>query len=272
MFKNIDNKTGQKYISFWINETKPVLVNDEKNDIGYVEYRIYENKRYTNWEGMGGRKFTIKLSNDNTISTNDLWCETNSWKKNISNDDITGNVIYDEYHIYDKNDSNRVNSNNDNSCNIEDNKYKFNFEHKICLNNDEDHVETITKIPRPDEELLMKSGKWMLFVKRQYAMKLWHKCIELSNKIDAENMKYWDTEKNINRCVPILIYFCPHDNEEYITEMGVKLIKIISKYFNLSDVLDDKYGRYIRYKPDILTRKGIYGGENKKASIYKLRY
>lgn len=133
------------------------------------------------------------------------------------------------------------------------------------------HIEYNEKKYKINEENLKKSGKWMLFVKRKYAKKLWIKCLELSDEIDSHFMKYWDTQKSQD-VFPILIYYYPYDDKNYIVNKGKHLITLLSKYFKLSKILNDSYGKFIRYKPNELTRKGIYSGVDKIASIYKLPY
>lgn len=86
-------------------------------------------------------------------------------------------------------------------------------------------------------------------------------------------MKYFDTGKGQEQeLVPILIYFGPYENESYIKKSGKNLIKLLSKYFDFNEILCNKYGNFIRYKPDDYTRKGIYAGDKNKASLYSLSY
>tara|TARA_R110002072_G_scaffold263366_1_gene422233 strand:- start:238 stop:606 length:369 start_codon:yes stop_codon:yes gene_type:complete len=72
----------------------------EKQDIGFIECRIYNGPRYnTNLRGCFGSLTIIKLSDGRIIKTNDLWYEIHNWFKNKPKNELTGEVISDYQEI-----------------------------------------------------------------------------------------------------------------------------------------------------------------------------
>jgi hypothetical protein len=85
------------FIAFYVKSGKPILHENEINEIGYTEYRIYTNgPRYkTNLRGFCGNKIVVTLSNGKKIRTNDLW-STPKWLKDVPEHEITGTCEFNE--------------------------------------------------------------------------------------------------------------------------------------------------------------------------------
>ena len=87
-------------IKFYEKSEKHILTNNEKQDIGFIECRIYNGPRYnTDLRGCCGNLTIIKLSDGRIIKTNDLWYETQNWFKNKPKNELTGEVISDYQEI-----------------------------------------------------------------------------------------------------------------------------------------------------------------------------
>ena len=85
-----------KYFKFYVESNKHVLVNDEKQENGYIECRIYiETGRYgPGLRGCDGRHIIVELENGLVIKTNDLWYIAESWTNRISGSMI-GKIVDD---------------------------------------------------------------------------------------------------------------------------------------------------------------------------------
>ena len=85
-------------VVFYIKSLKTILIDDEKQEDGYVQCRIYNGLRYgTFLQGCGGQLITIKLSDNRIIKTNDLWIMNDRWSKTIPDTVLEGTIIKDSY-------------------------------------------------------------------------------------------------------------------------------------------------------------------------------
>ena len=80
--------------SFWVKSKKAMLnYFNEPQDIGFIEYRVYESRRSKYFQGCGGRLMEIELNNGIKFETDDLWCIMESWQKELPKNAQTGTIF-----------------------------------------------------------------------------------------------------------------------------------------------------------------------------------
>ena len=93
---NQTNLNNQVAVEFYIPSQKPILINYEEQEQGYVQCKIYSSLRYNTFlRGCAGNIMIIKISPGCIIKTNDLWIINESWTKTLPVNTVMGEIEQD---------------------------------------------------------------------------------------------------------------------------------------------------------------------------------